>query len=142
MLLADHVLTVQIPGPVIGKGRPRFVRATGRAHTPPATLSAENRIGWELRQAYAGPPLDVALALRVLVQVAVPKSSTKKFRERALAGLTAPISKPDLDNIVKLIGDSGNGVVWTDDSRIAEIHVRRQYAEAPSITITIERCAA
>lgn len=138
----EPLLTVRIPGPVVGKGRPRFVRSTGRAYTPGKTLTAENRIAFELAQAWGdAPPCDAPLSLRVMVEVDVPASKSKKFRAAALAGAELPVGKPDLDNVLKLIGDSGNGVIWRDDSRIAEIHMQRRYAESACLTITVERAA-
>ena len=38
------VVTFTVPGPPVGKGRPRFVRSTGRAYTDSQTVSAEQRI--------------------------------------------------------------------------------------------------
>ena len=139
--MSDHLLRVDIPGPVVGKGRPRFVRSTGRVFTPGKTLTAENRIGYELARAWGKTPLNEPLTLRVTVFVTVPASHSKKFRAAALAGQVIPAAKPDLDNVIKLIGDAGNKVVWSDDSRLAEIHARRRYAEAPGLSITVERCA-
>ena len=40
------VLDVVIPGQPVGKGRPKFVRATGRAYTPKGTAE------WERSAAY------------------------------------------------------------------------------------------
>lgn len=132
-------LTITIPGPVAGKGRPRFVRATGRAFTPVATTNAETRLAHEVALLWKHPPLDEALSMALEVRVAVPASKSKKFRAGALAGFILPVGKPDLDNIVKLVGDSLNDIVWTDDSRIASIIVRRRYSEHPGLTLTVSR---
>lgn len=54
------------------------------------------------------------------------------------------INKPhrsvaDLDNLVKFVLDSLNGVLWTDDAIIYEIHARKLYVENDSKTIfTVE----
>jgi Holliday junction resolvase RusA-like endonuclease len=37
--------------------------------------------------------------------------------------------KPDLDNLVKLVLDSCNGVVFGDDSQIVELLVRKAWCE-------------
>jgi hypothetical protein len=37
-------LTLVIPGTPVAKGRPKFVRATGRTYTPAKTKAAETRV--------------------------------------------------------------------------------------------------
>lgn len=144
-MTAPLPLVVDIPGPVVGKGRPRVVRRKNMPYpvaiTPEKTVSAENRIAHELALAWGQPPLDEPLSLDVEIRVPVPASKPKKFRAAALAGDILPVGKPDLDNVLKLIGDSGNQVVWSDDSRFARIVMRRRYAEAPGMTITVDRAA-
>lgn len=131
--------SITIPGPVVGKGRPRFVRATGRTYTPGPTASAENRLAHEASLLWKQPPVDEALSVVIEVRVAVPASKSKKFRAGALAGCIVPTGKPDLDNIVKLVGDSLNGIVWTDDSRIASLMAHRRYSEHPGLTLTVSK---
>lgn len=131
--------TVTIPGAVTGKGRPRFVRATGRTYTPAQTLSAENRIAHEVTLAWRQPPLDEALMMTLEIRVAIPKSKPKKFREAALASGIFPTSKPDCSNVLKLVEDSLNGVLYRDDSCITRLFVSRRYAADPGITLTVSK---
>ena len=100
-----------VPGILKGKGRPRFVRSTGRAYTPQSTLSCEQWVKHCALQAGI-KPLEGALAVEVVMAVPVPPSWPKKRREEALAGITRPTGRPDVDNCLKLIGDSLNGVAW------------------------------
>jgi len=92
-----------------------------------------------MAQAWTQPPLDEPLALRIEVRVLVPASKSKKWKEAALAGGVLPVGRPDLDNIAKIVADSGNRVLWSDDSRITELHVRRRYAAEPGITVEVCR---
>lgn len=50
--------------------------------------------------------------------------------------LKAP--KPDLDNLVKNVGDSFNEIVFKDDSQIAILYAQKRWADKDSIHITIE----
>lgn len=46
-------------------------------------------------------------------------------------------SKPDLDNLQKIILDSLNGCVYLDDAQIAEMQLRKLYDDKPAIMISI-----
>ena len=128
-------LTFEVPGPVYGKGRPRFVRSTGRAYTPADTVTAESWVRTCALNAGA-TPLEGPLSLTVHVRVQIPQSWSQKKRSEALGSPTT--GKPDLDNIVKLIGDSLNGIAWADDRQVAALWTTRRYAETPGATIIIE----
>jgi Holliday junction resolvase RusA-like endonuclease len=127
-------LTFTIPGPMRGKGRPRFVRATGRAYTPQETENAEAWVRQCAVQAGA-KPVEGPLALILCIFVDIPASWSKSKRAQAIAGEVRPTNKPDLDNIIKLIGDSLNGIAWVDDKQIVEIKAGRFYASASCTTV-------
>lgn len=113
-----------IPGRIGGKGRPRFVRATGRTYTPEKTRSTEALVRTIASDAMKGDaPLEGAVALKVNVWITPPQSWSKK--KRAAADYVT--GKPDCDNVLKLIGDACNGIVWRDDSQIAEASISRRY---------------
>lgn len=48
-------------------------------------------------------------------------------------------SRPDLDNIVKLVCDALNGVCWRDDAQICSGQQRKCYGQHPGIEIEIRR---
>ena len=48
-----------------------------------------------------------------------------------------PDRKPDLDKLVRAIGDALTGVVYTDDARICAWHVDKRYGAPAGVTITI-----
>lgn len=83
--------------------------------------------------------LDEALRLELIVYVSVPLSWSKKRQALALACEIIPTGRPDLDNIVKSISDSGNGVVWRDDAIIAQMQVWRWYNLSPGMLVTVYR---
>jgi Holliday junction resolvase RusA-like endonuclease len=138
MIAGVPYLTLELAGPVVGKGRPRFTRA-GHTYTPSATVTAESRLSYAMAQAWTAAPLDEPLALRIEVRVPIPASKSKRWQAAALAGDVLPISKPDLDNILKLVADAGNKLLWSDDARITEVAIRRRYAAEPGISIEVCR---
>ena len=131
-----EMMMFTIPGPIRGKGRPRFVRATGRAYTPETTANAEAWVKHCALQAGA-TPLEGALSLVLIIFVDIPESWPKKRREAALAGTIRPTTKPDLDNIVKLLGDALNGICWVDDKQIVEMAAKRFYAASSWTTVSV-----
>ena len=52
---------------------------------------------------------------------------TKKERALIEEGILSPTKKPDIDNIVKIILDSLNGIAFKDDNQITKIEVEKAY---------------
>lgn len=75
-------------------------------------------------------PFDVALALVVVFYVTRPKSASKR---------ESPEVKPDLDKLVRAIGDAGEKVVWRSDSRIVKTMSEKVYADArpPGVQVAV-----
>lgn len=111
--------TLTIPGRPTGKGRPRFVRATGRTYTPSATLSAEQRIQ---AAAFAAllTRLDGPVRLTVIAFNEIPPSWSRKRAAEARTEVHDQ-RKPDIDNLVKLVMDALNGIAWADDKQVVEL---------------------
>lgn len=117
-----------IPGRLKGKGRPRATIRAGFAtvYTPAATKNAEAQIKQFASDAMKGrDPIEGPVELTVAIYQMVPSSWSKK-RARAAVYLTG---KPDIDNSIKMLADSGNGIVWRDDAQISDLHVIRRYIQ-------------
>ena len=116
--------SITIPGSMRGKQRARVTRFG--AYTPKETVAAENAIGFAARAAGV-PVLAGPVVLSVQVVVEPPKSWPKKQRAAAIDGQRYPTVKPDLDNVVKLIGDALNGIAWNDDQQIVQVAAGKKY---------------
>jgi Holliday junction resolvase RusA-like endonuclease len=46
-------------------------------------------------------------------------------------------SRPDWDNVGKLVGDAGTGVLWVDDRMIVEGTVRKEFGKEWALEITV-----
>lgn len=127
-----------IDGQPVGKGRPRFVKATGRTYTPKATLLAENEIrrAWEQD---GRPRLDEGpISLHVRLAVSRPKGHYTTKGELSAAGLRTPFparQKPDVDNALKLVMDALNTRAWRDDVQIISATVARRWDRWPSVEV-------
>lgn len=123
-----------------GKGRPRVGRFGGgvRMYTPAKTVSYEGLVAHCGAAAMSGRPLvEGALELRLLIDVQIPSSWSKKKQAKALAGEILPTTKPDIDNVIKAIGDGLNGVVWKDDVQVTDVITRKRYAEKPQVRVMV-----
>ncbi len=126
-----------IPGEARGKQRPRATKQ-GRVYTPKETVNAEAFIRMIAAAAMAGrPPLEGAVIMTIDIRVGIPKSFTKKKRAAALTGELSPVTKPDLDNVVKLYSDAINGIVYKDDKQIVLLVAGKKYHEQPGTTVTV-----
>lgn len=131
-------LQFKVPGEPVGKGRPRFVRATGRTYTPEKTERYENLVKLAFIKEYPDvTPIEGPLAVTMVANFSIPKSWSKKKQALAIAGVLRPTKKPDTDNIAK-IKDALNGIAWRDDAQVVEESISKNYTEVPSLTIIIE----
>ena len=133
------MVIITIPGEMRGKGRPRFGTAGGqpRAFTDARTRSAEAWVRARAADAWTGAPLGGPVSLRMEIGVPVPASWSKRRRADALAGAIWPTGKPDLDNVLKLVGDALNGIVWQDDKQVVRAEVVRRYVLVPQTVLTV-----
>lgn len=106
---------------VRGKGRVRFVRATGRTYTPDATAEAMELIRMAYAKASEGQIAAKGIPVRVSIATtrAMPKSRPKRLEEEP------DVFKPDCDNIAKLCLDVLNGVAWVDDTQVTTLVVQK-----------------
>lgn len=49
-----------------------------------------------------------------------------------------PKTKPDLDNVAKVILDALNGIAYHDDSQVSRLLIEKRYAEEPRVEVMIE----
>ena len=111
----------------VAKGRPRF--CNGRVITPAKTRAFEAMLGLVFKlhkpkELLLGP-LDVTLVF----QLVRPKSSKRKY----------PSVKPDLDNFLKAVLDSGNGIFWKDDAQVVSLKASKQYGPSPWLAVDIKQ---
>lgn len=132
------MIEIRVDGDPIGKGRPRFVRATGRTYTPEQTASYENKLALAASLVMRGQPL-LSGPLRLLVMAfrSIPASWSEKKRAAAIGQSLHPTGRPDADNFLKLAMDSLNKVVWIDDSIVVDARILKKYSERPRLEISI-----
>lgn len=130
---------IEIPGEPVAKGRPRFVK-TGRTYSPPSTVKWEKlaRMAAKLEMR-STPPTDAPVRLSIRAVFKIPASWPKWKRSLAAEGMVEHTNKPDLDNIVKIVGDAFNDIVWADDTQITAVDARKYYGINPRVEVEITR---
>jgi Holliday junction resolvase RusA-like endonuclease len=131
-------LRCTIPGKAVGKGRPRFAGAGRAPYTPGATVNAEAWVRACMHEQIGRPCLAGPLTLAVEVVRAVPPSWPRWRRAAALAGALHPTGKPDADNILKLLGDAGNGLLWVDDAQLVHVSLAKRYGAEPCTHLAVQ----
>ncbi len=134
-------IVITLRGEPKGKGRPRFVRATGKAFTPAATRSYESHLRLAAQEAMgARKPIEGPISVDVVALMPIPKSWSRSKRAEAALQLHRPTKKPDADNLMKVL-DSLNEVVWRDDAQVVEAKISKRYSDIPSLKITVREIA-
>ena len=129
-----------VPGVPTAKGRPRFVRATGRTYTPADTERAERGVAQVAAEAMAGrKPLLGPVELLVVFTFLWPASTTKKRRADPCGYWME--TRPDADNLLKLVKDSCNGIVWKDDGQIARMTVEKHRGDVTDTRVFVRPLA-
>lgn len=87
-------------------------------------------------------PFDCPLVVTLVFVFPPLKSWSKremeafKQSEANKAGMKYKDSKPDIDALQKLFFDSLEGIVYTNDSRVCELYVKKIYGQVPRIEAT------
>ena len=111
-----------IEGNPVPKGRPRFSKS-GHTYTPKNTRDEEARIK-KILQLEIGK---IAIIKRPVILGITFFLKRPKRLAKANPGPIPHIVRPDLDNLVKLISDAANEILYHDDSNIYKMQVEKYY---------------
>lgn len=111
-------------GEPVAMGRPRFTR-TGRVYTPKKTEEALQGVVQAIRD-YEDHTMKIeTISKPVHVIMDFTHSRPKRMRK---GGRVIKGTKPDLDNLIKLVldGISKSGI-WTDDNIVSQVTAKKYY---------------
>lgn len=146
-----------VPGEPQGKARARTYRNkyTGKSRTvtPEKTELYENWIKTCYLQQCGNVKLDGELIMRVTAYYGIPNKpkkpdwlkrdiKPKQLKELMKGQCIQPTKKPDIDNVIKVVADSLNGIAYKDDTLIVEVIAIKHYSEDPRIEISIDEMGA
>jgi len=129
----NQELKIVIYGEPVPQGRPKFARIGNHVHAydPQKSKNYKQLVRYwvtqHLKKIDGFKPYENALYVDLTFYMSIPTSWSKKKRIEADSGVVRHIKKPDADNLVKSVTDSCNGLLWTDDAIISDLHVRKRY---------------
>jgi len=124
-------------GEPMGKKRPKFARRGKfvHAYSPKENVDYEAKV----REAYGNNPSFANAPLRVEITAycAIPKSFSKKKAIQARDNQLKVLSKPDVDNVSKIILDALNEIAYDDDKQVVYLSISKFYSETPRVDVRI-----
>ena len=92
--------------------------------TPKKQASFMNMVKIIAHQAMAGrAPLSGPVMLTVTTTYTYPQSWSQRKKD----GTAWKVSRPDLSNLIKIIEDSMNGIVFDDDAQVVSLIARKSF---------------
>lgn len=130
----------EVPGEIVGKGRPRMNTFTGAIYTPTKTKYYETFIKNCFVNKYPTFRIlpEEEIKVTIIAYFDIPKSVSKKKREKMLNNEIRPTKKPDIDNITKVILDALNEFVYHDDTQIVELDIKKYYSAESKVYVKVE----
>lgn len=131
------IYVLEIRERAVGKGRPRFNTKTYTTYTPEKTKAFEEKLKMYFIKKYRRPEVsENPFKIKILAEFKPPKGTSKKMLQKLC---DKPYTKkPDLDNIIKAILDSLNGLAYKDDNQITQIISEKKYGLTDRIIIILE----
>lgn len=127
----------QVPGQPVGWARAGGGKTMHR-FTPAAQRNYSVAVKLFCQAAMAGAaPLDGPIAVEIHAVYPWPASWSQ--RKRIAPGNRWKVSKPDYDNIAKLVGDALNTIAWTDDARICKALAYKYYGDLPCLKVRVRK---
>lgn len=134
--MSGRSVWLHIPGKPMGKQRPRVTKFA--TFTPKETVNYETLIREVFAVKYpAFKLIEGAVGIDIEAVFPIPASWSKKKKAAAAARELRHTSKPDWDNIGKIVTDALNGFAYKDDSQAVDVKVSKWYGEKPGMTVYI-----
>ena len=126
-------LTFHFPVTPQPKLRPRLNKCTGFVHTPQKTINAAQELqAYAIRQLPKGwKPSPHPAVVMLSFYFERPKSASVKKRPKHTV-------KPDIDNLIKMVMDSLNKIVWVDDTQVYSISAQKHYGSKEGIMMIVD----
>lgn len=104
-----------------------------------STVTARAHEAMNGRQLRSGP-----LRLRAVFVFPRPTGHFGTGRNHGRLKPSAPVycrTRPDVDKLLRAIGDALTGIVWRDDAQVVIVHAEKHYGEPPCVHVIVEELA-
>lgn len=105
--------------------------------TPEQTKSYEDLIRWKYKAAGGEYYGEKTLQVSIQAYYPIPKGFSKAKVNDAIGGNLRPTTKPDCDNIIKVVLDALNGVAYYDDKQVICVSCNKYYGQQGYLLIHI-----
>ncbi|MBE3087883.1 MAG: RusA family crossover junction endodeoxyribonuclease [Chloroflexi bacterium] len=133
------MINFTIPGPPVGKQRPRFVRH-GRhvqAYTPAQTVNYEALVKQTFAAKYPDfVPLPGPVRMMLSIYIMPSKETARKIK-KSVASIR-PTIKPDASNVLKAVEDALNGLAYQDDKQVVDVSISKHYSTRPMVAVVVK----
>lgn len=136
------IFVAGVPAPQGSKTKTRWGMREDNPNTKPwrATVAAEAADVMDGQELLGG-----ALRLTVAFQFPRPRSHFGTGRNAEMLKLSAPdyhSTKPDLDKLLRAVGDALTGTAIRDDARIAVVHASKKYGTPAGVWLELDEISA
>lgn len=138
--MEEYSIHFEIPGKPFGKQNPisRNFGKFSSTYLPEKTVNYGVSVAQYFTRAYPEfTPLITPLRILIRAYYLVPQSWSQKKKDKGLTNKIRPTTKPDWDNIGKIIGDALNKIAFCDDKQIVEGIVVKIYSDRPRVEVCI-----
>lgn len=132
------MIKIAVPGNPIALKRHRMTK-TGHSYDPSKNDKADFLA--KCMEHKPDTPITGPINLTIIFYMPRPKNHYRTGKHAGELKDDSPYwhtGRPDIDNLLKLIMDSLNGIFWRDDAQICRIEARKIYHEAPYVRMRIE----
>lgn len=130
--------TFCVPGQPLAKARPRFARGFKvKTYTPNTTKAYEKLLAYAAKREIK-EPFEGQISIKMCGQFKIPASWSEKQKQAAIRGERFP-TRPDLDNVIKILMDGLNGVAYEDDGQVVKVEAIKRYGVDPCLVVTVEQ---
>jgi len=125
------MILLEILGNPMPLNRHRACKRGNFIHMYDSQVKEKEQVIWQVRSLYKEKPILMPIEMDIIFEMPIPKATSKVKRRYMLQGDMYPMTKPDLDNLVKFTLDCLNGILFHDDKQVQILHARKVYSESP-----------
>lgn len=137
----NEPIIFEIPGNPKALKRHRRAKRKGKIITYDPSSNDKLNFAKQAKQYAPDEPFNCPIYVKILFWLKRPRIHYRTGKYSDCIKQNAPLyhtNRPDIDNMVKFVADSLNGIFWKDDSIICRLDTLKAYTdETPSTEIVI-----